>query len=448
MTNRDSCFKQINTEFEKSYITVAKITKELGYIDESITAAKRVFSYNPNSSLMLEIFPEFKKPILEIGELVEQYSKNLKSDKTNIESWTSLGFCYLILGDFPNSFAAFGISLRFDSTNQDPNFLYAIAVAYGHFKIFEDSFRCLQKIREISNNFDLMPDVLLRLSILYKIKENYSQSLAMLESITNNPPTLYTSDDILFIVAYMKQLSGDIAAAKGIYEDLINRFPDNITVLTQYSYFLFLYLFDSSHDENVKILEKLLVTSPRDPILNIILSRYIVHEDHAKALSLYNRCKSHSVDFPYYWLNLGNLNFILDEIDLARSHYQEALSSRKDLSEAWLNLGLICEIKKDSREAINIYRRGLENCQNNKEFNARIEKLTVKSKDKQTLPVLKEIDDLKYIVQIPEKFCSDYISAVPMLPPSCFKDGKYHSGAFHQLNTLPKSTFLNATRGT
>ena len=87
MAKTNSFIDTINTEFEQSFTSAAIISKELNCIEESQLAAKRVFSYNPNSKTILNLFPQYSPIIDEILSLVENYTQQIKEDSNKHEYW-------------------------------------------------------------------------------------------------------------------------------------------------------------------------------------------------------------------------------------------------------------------------------------------------------------------------------------------------------------------------
>jgi hypothetical protein len=69
--NRNDFLDRINSEFEQSFTLAARVSLEMQSLDESHRAAKRVFSYNPHSKAILDLFPQYSTVIEDISRLVQ-----------------------------------------------------------------------------------------------------------------------------------------------------------------------------------------------------------------------------------------------------------------------------------------------------------------------------------------------------------------------------------------
>jgi hypothetical protein len=89
---------------------------------KALLAAKCVFSYDPNSTRKLELVRQFAPLIEQISQLAETYGQKLQQNMNNPEHWTTLGYCSLTLGDFPNAFVAYSHALRAKRENLAQSF--------------------------------------------------------------------------------------------------------------------------------------------------------------------------------------------------------------------------------------------------------------------------------------------------------------------------------------
>jgi tetratricopeptide (TPR) repeat protein len=238
--------------------------------EESLLAAKRVFSYNPSSKLMLDMFPEYAPIIEEISDLVDKYGQRLREDANSWDAWALLGYCYLTLGDFPNSFAAFAHAIKTVTDNRDPVFWYAAGIVYSHYKYAEHGLSCLQKVIDCNPRFQFASDVLLRIAFVQRSVENYQAALEFFYRVIRNPPNGLVQDDIQFQVAYTLQLQGSTDRAVQIYRDLRARYPKCERLAAQYCWFMYLQNKDGNLDAVEKTTYEAIKASPSDPTLLLI----------------------------------------------------------------------------------------------------------------------------------------------------------------------------------
>lgn len=435
--------EKINTEYENSFTIAALTAKEIGMEDESLLAAKRVFSYNPNSRIIRSTFPQFASAIEKISKLIDFYGNSLSDSDSPSSHWSILGYCYLTLGDFPNSFAAFAHGIRVMPETKETVFWYAMGIVYAHYKYYDNAEKCYQKALDSDVKFQFSNDLRFRLGLISRITGFPSPSISYFESVMGTPPNGLLPEDVEFQIAYTYQQAGQFEKASYIYTKLHNKFPGSLKVSQQYFYFLLL-----SHQNDLPVLkvalDNIIQNYPQDPTLLLIAARIaMMNDDMTTAYQYYRYCISYCSDSPYFWCGLAVLYFKNEQTHDAIIAFQRALYLKGELAEAWLNIGLIYEKQGDIANAIKIYTTGLQKCPNNNDIQERIEYLNSNSRRK-TLPAnyhLIDIDNANFIVPIPEQFALDYMAAVPKLPDSCFLR-EYIPKEYQILSTYPKSYFL------
>ena len=444
MSSQQNFLENINKVCEETFTLVSILAKELGCEEESVLAAKRVFSYNPNSQKVLQIFPQFKNPILEIEKIVEKNGQLLKKESKNDNLWVSLGFCYLILGDFPNAFAAYAHSLRVNENPKDPLILYALGVVYGHYSYWENSFYFLSSLLEKFPKFPYLLDINYRLGIISRNNERYLESIEFFEFVLHNPPKNLLQDDIELQIGYTYQLMGNFNETKKIYTDLYKKFPKNLKVIQNYSYFIFLKQNISNYDYLDNFFNTNISLFPKDSTLLLMYARYLMKKDDLNnAYSQYKYSLSYCSDSPYFWCGLGFLYVKNQQLKDALISYQRASFLKPDLYQAWYNIGLLFEKLEDFQSALNSYENGKHYCPNFSIFNERIKYLTsnLNQNPLQRFPDIIDIDDEQIFIPIPLKFAREYLSAVPYLPSDCFKNNNIKD--LSNFATIPKSYFQN-----
>ncbi|OHS95399.1 TPR Domain containing protein [Tritrichomonas foetus] len=436
---------KINTEFETSFTVAACISKHLNCLDESHLAAKRVFSYNPNSKTILELFPQYTPIIEEISRLVDQHGQSLKVESNIHDRWSILGYCYLTLGDFPNSFAAYAHALRVSPDSRDTTFWYAMGIVYMHYKYLDHSLGCFEKVLEYDPSFIYASDIKFRLALLYRSMNRFNDAIQIFESIKQVPPHELLPEDITMQIAYTYQLQGNQDRALSIYRDLHQRFPRSLKLTQQYCWFMFLKYKDSNIELVDPIVREALNEDPHDPTLLLIAARVAMKKDDmSTAYQHYRYCISYCSDSPFFWCGLGVLYYKNEQFQDAVVAFQRALYLKSEMPEAWLNIGLIFEQQADFPSATKIYQTGLQKCPTCSEFNERLNLINAQrvGHRKGGIPYpLIDIDDSKFITPIPEQFAADYVAAVPKLPADCYGIPPEVASQFSALSTYPSSIF-------
>jgi tetratricopeptide (TPR) repeat protein len=435
---------RLNTEFERSFSLAARVSHEMQCPEESHLAAKRVFSYNPNSKQILELFPEYAPIIDQISQLVDRSSQTLRLESNNPELWTLLGYCYLTLGDFPNAFAAFAHSLRVSSDSVDPVFWYAMGIVYAHYKFSDHAISCFTKTLQFDPNFPFAPDVKLRIAIVERSVHNFEASVHQFQSILSNPPNGLKREDVQFQIAYTLQLQGLTDSALDIYRELHDRFPKCEMLTEQFCWFLYLQHKEGNLSIAKRTVDEAINSNPLDPTLLLIAARIAMKQDDiATAYHYYKFCIQYCLDSPFFWCGLGVLYYKNEQTQDAVVAFQRALYLKSEMPEAWLNIGLIFEEQSDYQNAIKIYQTGSQRCSDNPEFHIRLQAINSQRSGHRKLAAgysLIDIDDAKFITPPPEQFAVDYMSAVPELPAACYRVGEI-GNRFAELSTFPRSIF-------
>ncbi|KAH0789615.1 TPR Domain containing protein [Histomonas meleagridis] len=445
MSDTINFLERVNSEFERSFAIASEIANEMGCYDESLKGAKRVFNYNPNSEFILDLFPQFAPIIEGITKLVGEYGNKLKEDSKNPDIWTTLGCCYLTLGDFPNAFALYSHAKRVLPDQTDPNFWYAMGIVYGHYKYIDHSRDAFVKVIQTSPGFVYINDINFRLGILYRSKGQYDHSIVYFQKAIQYSPNGLTAQDVLMQIAYTHQLNRNPTQAQEIYQSINAEYPNSQPFLQQYCLFLFLQSNGTDFSQLYPYLSHALSLYPNDITLLLIAARIAMRcDDIATAYEHFKYCIDFCNDSSSFWCGLGVLYYRNDQIDDASVAFQKAININNGSIEGMLNFGLTYERRGDFATAQKIYSMGQQQFPDKTVFNERINTLMAfqrpGNRKQQMCHQLVDIDDSKFIPSATEMFSNDYLAAVPKLPLECFGIGD-EAQKFHQLSTYPKSFF-------
>ena len=125
-------------------------------------------------------------------------------------------------------------------------------------------------------------------------------------------------------------------------------------------------------------------------------------------------------DSPLFWCGLGVLYFKNKQINDAKVAFKRALFLKQDISEAWLNLGLIFEIQNDTKTALSIYNASRVSCPNSDLIKERYEMLASGRSKQAPQNMILEIND--YYTQIADKVANEYASIPPVNITAAFDD--------------------------
>ena len=428
--NNEEFLDRLNREFEQSFTIAVLTSKEMDCNDLSEFAAKKVFSYNPNSNIIQQIFPKYTKIIADISKIVDNHGHLLKENIGLIKSWIILGHCYLTLGDFPNAFASYAHALRANAHLTDPHFSYGLALVYVHFNYPDNG---LQLLKPLIGHTPLLPyfgDMVFRAAVISRSLQQYPTSIYYFEQIASNPPNGLKPEDIKFQIAYTHQLSQQNDKANQLYSELVENNPNSIKLLHHYAQFL---LGLQKFDESKKIAEEGYKLDPVDPVFNLILGRIAFrNRSYSESIEYYKRCLTYWTDVAQYWCELSMLYFQEQLYQDAITVLRRALFYDKQHQTAWRNIIFLTKDKVGIEEARPLIEQALEVSQNS----AFQQSLRMAQKMPNSL-IWEPFDMSVDLAKEPEAFAKSYMASPPILPSECFGVGRN----FPELANFPKSFF-------
>ena len=443
MSTKKSNFlsEKINIEYENSFSNVALISKEIGSEFDCLVASRRVLSYNPNKSIIFKLFPQYEVPISIIGNTVNELSLELKKLNGNSELWTILGFCYLLLGDFPNSFAAFAHVLRI---RHDSNYIclfYCLGIVYARYGYYDSSILWFLKCFQQDNTpKELFSDIFFRLGILYRQINQNEKSLQNFQEILENPPFWLKKTDIQLQIGYQYLLLSKYQQSYSIFKDLYLNNLTNINFIRQFCTFLYLESSQIGYDKFKNDFSEIFKLNKLDPYLQLIEARNSFKLNNLqKSLLLHKSSMSYWTHSNLYWLSYGNLLFLNNQYEDSIQFYQRSIFYDEDFLDSYLNLGFIFEYINDYKNALKIYKQGLQKNSNSDELKERINKINNLNQNLKNKNLIKDIDERKLFIYYSNQFSTNFLNAIPYLPNICFQN-------FKSLNNLPNlSTYPNSS---
>lgn len=409
-----------------------------------ITACHRLLSYNPQSKVVRNYFPDISKAADVISQIAKNYVTTIAKDPNSRSNFIALSFCYLILRDFPNAYSSIAHAIRIDDKISDSFFWYAAGILHQHFSYYQSALNYFSKIEP---QFPHQLDLIFRTGLCHRNLSRFDDAIKQLKLILDNPPGELTKDDILFQIAFTHQLGGQGDQAEPIYDELLRRHPNCLELIQQYSWWLS-FRPDPSYTERADTIIK---NSPpefqTDPILCLISARTALQQkEMSKAYHLYRQILTSWTDSSLFWCGLGNLYFCNDQFDDAVIAYQRALFLQGDIIEAWLNLGLIYQKQGDYQNAIKIYHTALSSCNDSPRIRDRIDQVqsprnTVRLPD--ILDITEESGN-RLFPQVLERFTVKMLGFIGQIPANKIGEHTNLEESIRLLSPAMKSIFSHA----
>ncbi|KAH0787708.1 TPR Domain containing protein [Histomonas meleagridis] len=409
-------------EFERSWTTMMKTTKNLPFEEDSVFSAHKIISYNPTSEPVSNEFPKIKKSSETISKIIQKHSKLVEEDLNNVQSWILLGHCYLVLNDFPNAYSSYSHVHRITDKIQNPYFWYCSGIVYQHFRYNEEAIRFFAKVIQIAPKFPEINDLLFHLSISYRQLSRYEEGIGFLQNVLAHPPANLVEDDINFQIAFTYQCSGLTYSAYQLYAKLYAKYPRSDCVIQQFLWFLSFQNADQYLTVANDILNNLSEDQTTSPVIKLISARIAMKQQNLTlAYQKYCECSNYWCESPLFWCGLGILYFKSEQYEDAKIAFQRAIGNHTDIPEAWLNLGYICESTGDHAMARKIYETGAQQCSNTLPFQERIAQNGVNYYRKGGTPQLMEIDEPKFALQTVDIIVDRILDVPPKIPAEQFE---------------------------
>ncbi|EAY12598.1 TPR Domain containing protein [Trichomonas vaginalis G3] len=422
---------RLNREFEQSFTIAVRTCKDMDCNDMSEYAAKKVFSYNPNSSIIQQYFPKYTSAIGEISKIVDNNGQLLKENIGLIKSWIILGHCYLTLGDFPNAFASYAHALRANAHLTDYHFSYGLSLVYFHFNYPENSIQLLKPLIAHTPQLPYFGDMAFRAGVICRTRQQYSSSIYYFEQILDTPPNNLKQEDIQFQIAYTYQVNQQPERAGEIYAQLVEKKPKSIRLLHHYSQYL---LCQSNFDLSKKIAEEGLKLDPVDPVFNLILGRIAFRSKNFQAsIDYYKKCINYWTDVAQFWCELAVLYHQEQMLDDAMQVLNRALYYDPQHQTAWRNIIVLKIQRSGIYEARPLIDKALNTIQSSS-FQQQIKLVDTMTNALQWEPFEMNID----FVREPEAFARQYMGSSPIFPGECYGE---NGRSFPELANYPKSLF-------
>ncbi|KAI5484764.1 cellular component assembly [Trichomonas vaginalis G3] len=430
-----------NKAFEFVWSSIANTAKEINAPNVLEYASRKTISYNPNNPDIFQTEPELKPGTQIICDIMTSNLHEVNSNANNSASWMILGHCYLMISDYANAYSSFSHVLRINNQIQDPYFWYSFGCVYQHFKYYDDALKFFLNAKEITKNPALAPDYHLRLAFIYRAKKMFPNAYAELDAVLNNPPPNLKPDDIVFQRAFTLLLEGQTDLSLQEFKRLVNKYPNNLKVLQQYTWIL------SFRDDKASLNELQVVISShpefdKDPLLKFILARIELNNSNME--SAYKKYCDIIVDWcdsALFWCELGVLYCKNEQYQDAIVAFQRAIYQKAQIPEAWLNFGLILEKHHDLDSAKRLYETGKQTCENSQKIQERLDKLIKGQRNNVNDEQPEEIRDPRFFQQIGDIQELGINRTPPKIPTSCVTANKELAKQIETLSMNYESLF-------
>ena len=403
---------EANNTFEKGWEGFNELSSLFGLKRESNIAIHRLMSYNPLNP-MIQNSSLYPAAVL-LTNLITNKEKSLNQDEEKIPTtdWIILAHSYLMLNDYVNAYSLYTRVLSRKEEITDGSFWYGIGIVYQHFKYYNKAIEFFLKCQSFSPILD-QSTMKFRLALCYRSNDQAQESIPIFQSLLDSPPNGLTSDDIKFHLAFSYQLTNQKDQAISLYKELLANHPNSEEVTQQLAWYLSLQSDSLPLEQFINSLSNELKANP---IIQLLRAKLAMRKlDMTTAYELFSQCIAYWNNNPLFWCNLGILYFKNEQYQDSVIAFQRALYLNADIPEAWLNFGLVFEIRKEIDNAKRIYSIGIQNCTDSTILKEKLDQINHlnPSMNKSSSYHTMDINDTKLFVQIPDKYALLQIIQVP-----------------------------------
>ena len=192
------------------------------------------------------------------------------------------------------------------------------------------------------------------LAIEYQNLGKTNQAISVLKkAIANNP----LNETAIYEIAFLYDLSGKYKNAVSYYQEFIDENPYSFTAWYNLGN---AYSKLNDFENALKSYDyAILINANFGPAHFNMGNAYLSTEKFHKAIEHFQECLKIDGDDTMALCYLGEAHEQLNELDLAKHYYEQALRLAPTLSEAWLGLGIIEDLKDNTKEAIVLIKKAI-----------------------------------------------------------------------------------------
>lgn len=296
--------------------------------------------------------PEDREALTQLGllhESLEEYEKAinffercLRVDNRDPDVLASTAYCYLRTEDLAKALATYQRALFLLDNKATPKILYGLGVLYDRNEKFDTAKSTFEQLCETFPEFDMIPEVQLRLGGVCKLLGQYDDGLKWLQLVLDADvcPPPFSTEDVWFEIAQLYCLQSDFHRAEQAYNNSGRGG-------------------ESRESEQWCNLGR----------------NYSALQEYRQAFNSYNEAISLEPQSWSMWRCMGDLYSRLNQQNDALDAFQRVTELNPAAAEVWYDMGVILEASKRFPQAINAFERVLDIEPTNGDVRARLERL-------------------------------------------------------------------------
>lgn len=322
-------------------------------LDQKGDFAKAILEYQDALQLMKD--PAIHNAIAKDYSLLGKHELAMRSgreavnlDPINREYRQTLAEIYLNAFAFEDALAEYEELVKIDPSYQQA------WLTLARLKQIRGPQKSLETYKEILNRFGPVGDVYLQMAQLYAATGNLTEAASSMRGMLEMDPGNYELTKALGDI-YLRQDS--VEAALKIYDDLVNRRPDDIELRAAMAHaYLLRQDYERAATQFNAVLEKDTLSADEQIRFGQVFVSFIEKDSAVApyAMRLFTAIKEkHPQDWRPYWF-LGAISNILRNDSVALQYFQEVIQRAKGVPDGWIGAASLYYDNNRFEDAISI----------------------------------------------------------------------------------------------
>eukprot|EP00466_Bigelowiella_natans_P006237 jgi/Bigna1/79021/fgenesh1_pg.59_\ len=293
-------------------------------------------------------------------ESLSKIPSNLASEKHLL-----LAICYLMRDQHQNAFTCFKKCHGAMNVNKNEKalFWYSLGLLYFENNSHASAEAAFRACEDTKCKFLNQSELKFRIAMSCKHLKKFPAAKKILDGLVKNPPLPLASEDILFHIGHIQQLSGLCQQALQIYNRILKTNPKHATTLRQMAWFLISEnkqetLTEEDYRSVLKYLDKALDCCPNDPRTFYVYCRsHLAMKSYNKTYTAIKKALTLDPMNPTYWFFFGVACFERNLYMKALNAYLRVVHLMPSFPNIWVNVAKLYQLYNQTEDALLAYQQ-------------------------------------------------------------------------------------------
>jgi len=302
-----------------------------------------------------------------MSDAIRKPAMSIQSKRNELDNYLLLGICYMMRDQQENTLACLKRLIHQASSAsyaQKSLIWYAAGLTYFENKAYENAEIAFQKCLDCNCKFVDRSELLFRKAMCCKHSRKYAQARSTLEEIKSDPPHPLSTEDIMFQIGHICQLSGLNLRALSTFNSILKNNPNHTSTLRQLA-----WLKLSEHKNHKRLpentfriistyLDKALAISCDDPRTLYVQCRCsLVRHEFDRAYASIKQALQIDPINPTYWYYYATSCFERNLYLKSLNAYLRVVHLNPAFPNVWINVAKLYQLYNQTEDAILAYKQ-------------------------------------------------------------------------------------------